>query len=80
MLSTIKDSISDFFLYIKESFSEMRARPWTILKYGVVWPILLVLGFLMIIVKFFQLVAFLLPEGEVKHPKTIVIYRDNDDW
>lgn len=81
MFSTIKNSVSGFFSYIKDSFAEMRARPWTILKYAVVWPVLLVLGLLWVIAGFLYVVSLILPEGKVDHSEEVIyIDRDKSDW
>ena len=78
MFSAIKNKVSDFFLYMSESFSDMKERPWKVLVYAIVWPVLSVFYIFLGILSAFYIFVLILPDGEVKSSKTIYIHRDGD--
>lgn len=86
MFSAIKDKFSDFFLYMSESFSDMKERPWMILKYMIVWPILIAFGVLLSVFTLLGYVFNILTaiisifpsSGPSSH--TTYVYYDKDDF
>lgn len=91
MFSAIKDNVSDFFLYMGESFSDMKERPWMILKYMIVWPYLVLFFVAVILFSFirglfyiasmiFSISSFFGRSVSNSSPKVTYVYRDNDDF